>query len=74
MLKKISTIILVIFFLIFVLFFTASGCATDFKVLGPSFSMRTGAGDGPSRAIARQSLGSTTRMGSSAAGRSPTSD
>ena len=53
---------------VFVFLFACSGCATDFKLAGPTFSWRSGAGGGPAEVIASHPLGrSITSMGSSSA-------
>lgn len=53
-----------------------SGCASDVKFSGPTFSWRSGAGKGPANAIASQPIGGHAAfMGSgSAAANSPLGD
>jgi hypothetical protein len=58
--------IVAILVIVFVFLFACSGCATDFKVSGPTFSWRSGFGDDPAWGVASQPLGQNkTSSGSS---------
>jgi hypothetical protein len=59
----------------FVFLFACSGCATDFKLSGPTLSLRSGMGKDSAWGVASQPIGTNrTSMGSSAASASPMND
>jgi hypothetical protein len=67
---------LIVLTVLWFMLLACNGCATDFKLQGPSMSWRSGAGEGPANAIAGQPIGGSVHfMGSgSAAASSPSED